>query len=439
MLPYAPANRKHFPFQIEGIEEMASRKHTLLADFMGAGKSCQIIGLINSRGVRRSLIICPASVKLNWLRELRDWLLSPEQLYIQILNKKTDTVEPWAEIIIVNYDLITHSNLFGQLSQIDFDLLVCDEAHYLKNMKAKRTIAVLAKNGLVHRAKRTVMATGTPVLNRPIELYPILKVLAPQVIAPYGDYFRFAKRYCDAWQDGFSLNVNGASHTDELNEKLRKHYMIRRMASEVYKELPKVRYQVLFVEQTAGVKASLKVLDDADRRDFQHQKLNIDAGGLATLRRETADKKVDACIERIRDIVDQAGKIVIFAYHHSVMDRLEKELKEYGTVSLSGSHSQRQRQDAIQKFSTDPGTRVFIGQIQAAGQGIDGLQKCCSNVLFLESSWVPGEISQAIARVARIGQTKPVLVQFLIWADSVEEHLMRVALDKVQVIKEITK
>lgn len=426
-----------FKFQIEAKDIMCVRKHTLLADSMGLGKSFEIIMVINQLRLRRTLIICPASVKLNWVRELEEGLES--RRYIQVINKRTDYIEPFSEIIIVNYDLIAHSNIFTQLKQIEFDLGVCDEAHYLKNMKAKRTLAVLAKNGLVFNCKRTIMATGTPVLNRPIELYPILKVLAPQVLGKYNDYYRYAKRYCDAYQDGFTLNADGASHTDELNESLRKHYMIRRLASEVYKELPAVRYQVLFVEQTTGAVATLRQLEEAGRSDFKHQKLGIDAGGLATLRRETAEMKLDACIEQIRDIVEQAGKIVIFAYHHSVIAKLEEVLHEFGTVTLSGDTDQRSRQDAITRFSGETGPRVFIGQIQAAGQGIDGLQKCCANVLFIESSWVPGEVKQAIARVSRMGQTKPVLVQFLIWADSIEEHLMRTALDKVEVIKEITK
>lgn len=432
-----PDGKELLFFQAQGVMQMGLRKHNLLADSMGLGKTVQIIALINTLGLRRILVVCPASVKLNWKRELDNWLTSKR--YVQILNKRIDVVQPYSEIIIVNYDLVTHSNIFGQLKQIKFDLGVCDESHYLKSMDAKRTKAMLSKDGLVHNCKRTVMATGTPVLNRPIELYPLLKVLSPITIAPYNDYYKFAKRFCDAWQDGFSLNVNGASHTDDLNDRLRKNYMIRRLAKDVYKELPQVRHQVLFVEQTPGVTPSLRTLDEAERRDFKHQKLGVDAGGLATLRRETAEKKLDACVDQIKNIVDQAGKLVIFAYHHTVIKKLEKELESYGTTTLSGNSSQIERMQSIQDFSNRGDVNVFIGQIQAAGQGIDGLQHSCSNVLFIESSWVPGEIQQAIARVARMGQTKPVLVQFLIWADSVEEHLMRVALDKVQVINEVTK
>lgn len=427
-----------YKFQQDSQSLLSSRKHNLLADEMGLGKTVQAIEMINRNRLRMVLIICKASIKINWERKLKEWLISAR--YIQIINKKTDRIEPLAEIIIVNYDLITHSYLFYQLKEIEWDLIICDEAHYLKNLEARRTQAVLAKDGLIHKAKRTLMMTGTPVLNRPIELYPILRVLAPQVIAPYSDKFKYAKRYCDGYQDGFGFNDRGASNTEELNKRLRQHYMIRRTWNELEIQLPKKRYEMVFIDQTEAVKGHLKVLDDAQRTDFKHQKLNIDAGGLATLRRETAEAKIVCCISTIKEWVESSGKLVIFAYHHSVIERLEHELKEYGTLTLTGSTSQSNRQRAIDTFRQEGSSKkVFIGQIQAAGEGIDGLQDVCHHILFVESSWVPGEISQAIARLWRIGQKQSVLVRFLIWANSIEEHMMRVALEKVKTIKEIVK
>jgi SWI/SNF-related matrix-associated actin-dependent regulator 1 of chromatin subfamily A len=106
---------------------------------------------------------------------------------------------------------------------------------------------------------------------------------------------------------------------------------------------------------------------------------------------------------------------------------------------LTGATPTKERQKAIDIFVSDNAVKVFIGQIQAAGEGVDGLQKVCHSVLFIESSWVPGEVSQAIARLWRLGQAKPVLVRFLVWSNSVEEHMLRIALDKVKTIKEIMK
>jgi SWI/SNF-related matrix-associated actin-dependent regulator of chromatin subfamily A-like protein 1 len=429
---------KLYPFQEEAMPILINRRHTLLADEMGLGKTIQAIELINRLGLHRVLIICKASIKINWQRKLEEWRIGPKDV-IQIISTKVDNIEPLSEIVIINYDIISHSYMFQQLCAINWQLIICDEAHYLKNMKAIRTKTVLGKKGLVHHTERSLMMTGTPVLNRPVELFPILKVLSPETIYPYTDHFSYAKRYCAGWWDKFSFNDKGASHTAELNERLRAGYMIRRTYEEVEMQLPKRRYEMVLIEQAEGVKTSLRILEDAERKDFKHQTLGTDAGGLATLRRTTAEAKIDVCIEKIKEYVESVDKIVIFAYHHSVIDKLKEALKEYYPIVLTGNTPSKWRQTYIDLYISTPANKVFIGQIQAAGEGIDGLQKVCHNVLFIESSWVPGEIAQAIARVWRLGQEHPVLIRFLIWANSVEEHMLRVALDKVKVIKEITK
>ena len=426
-----------YPFQEKAVNLLMNRKHTLLADEMGLGKTIQAIELANQLNYFPVLIICKASIKINWQRKLEEWIRQPR--HIQIVNKKTDLIEPLADFVIVNYDLITHSHIFYQLKSIKWQLIICDEAHYLKNMKALRTKAVLGKNGLIHCTERSLMMTGTPVLNRPIELYPMLKVLSPETIAPYNDYYKYAKRYCGGFQDGFCFNDKGASHTAELNERLRRGFMIRRTYEEVEMQLPKRRFEIVLIEQSVGVAPKLRTLENAERLDFQHQKLSVDAGQLATLRRETAEAKIDVTIDKIKEYVESVDKLVIFAYHHSVIDKLYEKLKDYGVVKLTGNTPTKYRQQFIDEFQNNPCIHVFIGQIDAAGEGIDGLQGVCHNVLFVESSWVPGAINQAIARVWRLGQQHPVLIRFMVWANSVEEHMMRVALDKVKTIREITK
>lgn len=436
---WVPEGKKLYPFQIEGVKILIKRKHNLLADTMGLGKTNQAIALINALKLRRVLIVCPATIKRNWASKLQEWLTSAR--VIQIIDKKTDFVTDLTEVVIVNYDIISHSYMLTQLTNIKWDLLICDEAHRLKNMDAKRTISVLSKEGLVRCAERTLMMTGTPILNRPVELYPILRVLAPQVIAPYSDYWKFAKRYCDAYSDGFSFNVKGASNTDELNKKLREHYMTRRCTHEVEVQLPKKRYEMVFIDTSDGIRTKFRTLESASRKDFQYQTIDSNVGELATIRRETAEEKVKLYIETIKEYVESTNKLVIFAYHRSVIRLLEAtfEASKTGYVSLTGETSQIRRQSSIESFRRDPQIKVFIGQVDAAGEGIDGLQAVCNNVLFLEWSWSPGAIEQACKRVHRIGQTKPVLIRFLVWADTVEEHQMRTVLDKVKVIREVLK
>jgi len=423
---------KLYPFQQEAINAMLKRKHNLLADLPGMGKTPTAIGYINALKAKKVLIICNASIKTHWFRMLKKWL--DDDRIIQIVNgKQTFISHELTDMVIINYDIISHSYIFHQLQIGKWDLVIADECHKLKSMKAERTQAVLARNGIIHTAKRSLMLTGTPVLNRPVELYPLLKVCAPQVIHPYIDYFAYGRRYCAGYQDGFSFNTNGASNIDELNKKLRAHYMIRRTYEEVSIQMPPKRFEFVLLDQAPGMKLKLEVLNQASRKDFKYQ--NLEGESIATVRREIAEGKVEAAGELIKEYIEANQKIVIFAYHHSVITKLEGLLNEYGTVTLTGNTSQSQRQSAIDKFGQDPNCKVFLGQIQAAGEGIDGLQRVCSTVLFVESSWVPGEIEQAIKRVDRIGQTKPVHVRFLVWADSVDEHMLRVALEKVETIR----
>lgn len=426
-----------FDFQKEGVKAMIKRKHNLLADEPGLGKSAQAIALADVLGLRCILVITKASLKTGFKKHLENWAVYNR--VTQVVAKKTELIEELAEVVIVNYDIIHHSYIHQQLCDRKWDLIICDEAHALKNMDAKRTKAILAKNAIIHKAERTLMITGTPVLNRPIELYPILKVLAPQVMAPYNDFFKFAKRYCDAWQDGFTFNTKGASHTEELNIKLRQHYMIRRMEKDVDTQLPSRRHEMVFIDSTDGVRSKLRILAEATRGDFKHQSLDAAGGELSVLRRETAQEKVILCNEILTEAVEANRKTVIFAYHHSVINELSRTLIEFEPIVFTGMCTALQRDEAINQFKNNPRRKVFIGQIQASGEGIDGLQEVCHNIIFAEWSWVPGEIEQAIKRLHRIGQKEKVLVRFLIWADSIEEHMLRVALDKVKVIREITK
>ena len=429
-----PSGKKYLPFQIDGIKWLTSRYHSLLADDMGLGKTIQAIGAINLLGLKKVLIVCPASVKLNWKRELAEWLVD-KSLTVEVVNGRTYNIQG-CSVIIVNYDIVHHSNIINQLALYKFQALICDEAHFLKNAKAARTKAILSRKGIANNCLFKWMLTGTPILNRPIELYPMLRTLSVDTITPYSDYRSFAMRFCGGYQQGFALIANGATHCEELNTRLKKKFMLRRLSSEVLDQLPEVRNQIIFIEPK-GVKAKLKVVDNADRLTFKHRDHGLDIGELATYRRELAEKKLEYSIDHIKEMIDQTGKVVIFTYHRSVLRKLRRELLEYGPFVVEGGMTSAGKQASINLFQNLDNSKVFIGQIQTAGQGIDGLQKVCSHVIFLEWTWVPGEVSQAIKRVHRYGQTKPVLVQFMVWEESVEEHMMRTALDKLKNIRKM--
>jgi len=215
------------PYQRTGIAFLKANKHALLADEMGLGKTIQAIGGINDLCAKSVLIVCPAGLKLNWQDELRIWLKEKDHK-IYIVGKKSSIIPRSATIILVNYDVISHSNIFYQLAERDYDIIICDESHYLKTMGAARTKAMLKSKGLIRKGKYKWLLTGTPVLNRPMELFAILKVLANENIKPYDTWAKFAYRFCGAFHDQWGFNTRGASHLDDLNLRL-KPFMLRRL------------------------------------------------------------------------------------------------------------------------------------------------------------------------------------------------------------------
>lgn len=406
-----------------------------MADEMGLGKTVQAICGINELKAKKALVLCPAVVKLNWKRELEIWL--NEKLNIQILNGRNDTVKANTDIVIVNYDLIVSPSILAQLIRLRFAVGIFDESHYLKNRQAKRTKAVLYKAGIASRCVYKWFLTGTPILNRPIELYPILKACVPNLIAPFNSYDAYAKRFCDAWWDGFQLVAKGASNLDDLSRRLNSGFMLRRLKKDVLKELPDKQYQLVMIP------AKDKKIQELLKREFtfapkelgKAAKVGVDGAELAIIRHQLALSKVETAIEHIEDLLEEQEKIVVFAYHKDVIAIIAEKLGQYGVVCITGDTAQNKRQSIVDAFQGSKECRVFIGQIDAAGVGIT--LTAASNVVFVESSWVPGVIDQAVDRCHRIGQKDAVNAQFLVIQDSLEEYMLKTVIEKKQVIEQV--
>lgn len=432
-----PRGQKYLKFQERGIEFLAARTSALLADQPGLGKTIQAIGAMNEVGAERSLIVCPASVKYNWPQELKAWLT--EYRSIQILEGEKAHVDPHAEIVILNYDLLSRSTVVSdQLQKIRFDVGVFDEAHYLKSHKSNRTLAVLRRGGVASLCKRKWFLTGTPVLNRPIELYPLLKAAAPEAIAPYLTRLDYAKQFCGAWWDGVQWVVDGSSNEADLNDRLHENFMLRRLKSQVLKDLPEKRYKIVPIAKTKQLRGLL-AQDHAVLEDIEAGRVELNLGGdhIAMHRREVAEAKVPECLKYIIDELETLDKVVVFAHHKGVIAMLSEGLRAYNPLSVTGDTPSSNRALAVEQFQTDPDRRVFIGQIQAAGTGIT--LTAASDVIFVESSWVPGEIQQAADRLHRIGQKNAVTVTFLVAQDSVEEYMIHRVVEKLKTINQIVE
>jgi SNF2-related domain/Helicase conserved C-terminal domain len=446
----APAGLTYLPYQRAGIAYAQDRAATLIGDEMGLGKTIQAIGVINADPTIESvLIVCPASLKLNWAREARKWLV--RHLGIGIANGAC----PDANVVIVNYE-----QLGKHRRAIDarvWDLLISDECHYVKNPKAQRTALLLgkwdkdpAKRVEPIKAKRRVFLSGTPMVNRPIELWPILRSLDPFGLGR--NWRAYVTRYCDGHQTEYGWDVSGASNLEELQTKLRAKLMVRRLKRDVLTELPAKRRQVIPFQPDAegraaierenrllaGVEAARLALEaSSDPAEYERAVAALQAAQevafteMAAVRHDVAVAKIPQVIAHVTDMLENAEKIVLMAHHHDVIDALKAEFGAAAVV-LTGETPLAQRQAAVDSFQADPAVRLFIGSIRAAGVGIT--LTAASTVLFAELDWTPGGMSQAEDRCHRIGQRESVLVQHLVLDGSFDQRMAETLIEKQAVL-----
>ena len=449
-----PPGLAYLPYQRAGIASAVKRPSVLFGDEMGLGKTIQAIGIINAdESIKRVLVICPASLRLNWARELKKWLVRP---MVAVLAN-TEFWNSRAAITIINYDILTQNR--ADMAATDWDLIICDEAHMLKNPKAKRTEAVVGRyvRGKCEvqplKARRRVMMTGTPIPNRPIEGWPIFHYLDP---VEFPSFFAYARRYAGATETNFGWDFTGASNLGELQERLRASIMIRRLKSEVLTELPPKRRNIIEIpSESAAVREELEAWDarqgrlvelreqaeaakdsnDRDRYAAAVAALREATGAafaeIAALRRDTAVEKIPYVIEHLQNALESEDKLVVFAHHHAVLDALAAEFGR-DAVSVHGQTPMAARQPAVDRFQTDPSCRVFIGGIQAAGVGLT--LTAASHVVFAELDWVPGVVTQCEDRCHRIGQQDSVLVEHLVLEGSLDARMAQILVQKQEVI-----
>ena len=449
-----------FPFQRAGVEFAMQRPATLIADEMGLGKTLQAIGVVNSTAdARNILVICPASLKLNWAREAKMWLSRP--IPVALANGNF----PAGGFVILNYEMVAKNR--AAIDAIDWDILVCDESHYLKNRKAQRTHAVFgrfdrdpAKNVQPIRARRKLLLTGTPVLNRPEELWTTVHALDPFGLGR--NWRAFHVRYCAAHEGRYGWDTSGASNLDELQAKLRATIMVRRRKDEVLTELPAKRRMIIALQpETAEAKAAIaeesrhvaeteaklaelcaavEALDpetaQAEYEKASHALRQAQAVAFtetARVRHRVALAKVPQVAAHLIDCLEGSdGKVIVFAHHHDVADALADALADYRALRADGRITVAERDAAVQRFQSDPNVRAIVCGITAMGVG--HTLTASSHVVFAELDWTPGNLLQAEDRAHRIGQRDAVLVQHIVLDGSLDARMTELIVSKMGVI-----
>ena len=442
----APAGLSYLPFQKAGIAFAHDRANVLIGDDMGLGKTIQAIGALNLDPTAKSiLILCPASLRNNWKRELEKWLVVPRTIGIAETKVTPDT-----EIVIAHYDIFSRNCLSrALLREHTWDVLILDEAHYCKNGDAARTQKIIggkSETGIV--ARRKIFLTGTPLTNRPRDLFSLLHALDPAV---WTDFWSFAKRYCGAYRSKFGWNFDGASNLSELQDKLRSTIMVRRLKSQVLTELPAKRRQIIEITandivaaeraQTDSYEADLVALqikaelakaadDDRAYEDAVKElgaKERVAFHQIALVRHETALKKVPYVIEHLKELVEEQNvKVICFAHHRDVIDQIGAAFP--GSEIAHGNYTTDERDASVRRFQTDDKCRLIVCGIQAMGVG--HTLTASSTVVFAELSYVPADVTQAEDRAHRIGQHNSVLVQHIVLDGSIDAKIAQTLVSK---------
>lgn len=421
-----------YPFQKQGVEFLEAKKgRVLIADEMGLGKTLQAIAYLELHPeLRPAIIVSPSSLKLNWVRE---WGESTNSASPEILRGRIP-YETKNDVLIINYDILAHWVEF--LRELNLKIVIFDEAHYLKERKAGRTKA--AKE-LCKRIPHVMALTGTPILNRPSEIFNILQILEP---SRWNSFWRYVRRYCGAYQGRWGWVYDGASHTDELHQLLIQTVMIRRRKEEVLKQLPAKVRTVIPLEITnrdeyrMAEDDFLRWLATKDKEKALRASYAEAMVKMEMLKQLSAHGKLEQCVNWVNDVISSEQKLVLFCTHRAVIDALMSEFSKI-TVKVDGSVTGEQRAENVNRFQTDPDCMLFLGNVKAAGVGLT--LTAASNVAFLEFPWTPGEVVQAEDRVHRIGQeAESVNVWYLVATDTVEEAIIGLLDKKRKVVDSIT-
>ena len=455
-----------YRFQKQGIIFGIKKfSRLLIADEMGVGKTVQAIGL--SSLYQKDwpvLVICPSSLKFAWRDEITQWLsevLNKDE--IQVIKKSKNDFKENIKYYVISYDLSV--KMIDKIIEKKFQYIIADEAHYLKSRTSKRTLCLTP---ILQRAKRVVLLTGTPILAKPMEIFPLLHILRPD---KFKGFKEFGTRYCDPKILRFGLvDWSGSSNSRELNSILNK-LMIRRLKKDVLSQLPPKKRQKIEISTDSKIIKNLKNVMEKTSKKFEKllgtqielDKLGINIDDLKTEKEKNEeenenkndkDKEEESILNKfsraysmtgqaklpgIKDyvnyLVDNSCKFLIFAHHTEILDAIEEVIinDKISYIRIDGKVAVEKRQDLVNKFQTDEDCLVAILSITACATGLT-LTKA-STVVFAELHFTPSIMIQAEDRAHRIGQESGcVNIHYLFGADTLDLLLFRKLNEKQNIV-----
>ncbi len=435
------AHRAHImKFQIDGIREMLGREgNILLADEMGTGKTVEVMGYINATMPKRILIGCPNNAKLIWKRHFEDFCVHPYEVEVA-----GSSLYLFSDVVIMNYEALTKWG--SELKKQEWDLVVYDEGHYLKTPNAKRSKTAYSIMG-----SKAIIVTGTPIVNYPYELFPLIHYLDRTNWPEYG---RFEAQFGSRSSERLGRNLN------RLNAMLRATIMTRRLKKDVLAELPRKRRQIVEFEVPDDVR---KLIEEEKKLFQQFQGNDTNAVDLLNAMRNESDvaegevdwaaiieelrytkryafeemsriahliglAKLPLVIEHIENALDAREKVMVFGHHRDVLQAIADKFKPNSVLHLG--NSKEPAPILAEQFNNNENLTLWVGGISMA----QSYSLASSTCIFAEEMWVPGDMTQAEDRGHGIGRgdasAKSMLIQHLVFEDSLDTYKAKLTIRK---------
>jgi SWI/SNF-related matrix-associated actin-dependent regulator 1 of chromatin subfamily A len=418
--------------QVLAVEKLAGSKRFILADDMGLGKTTATIVAALETKAKKILIVCPASLKINWQREIANYTDRP----VYIAESKNFSLEH--DFVIVNYDILRNFYDTGKekenslIYQFNPDLIIIDEAHYIQNGQAQRTKLV---NSFSKRAERLWLLTGTPMTSRPMNYFNLLSLIESPVAQ---NWMAYAIRYCQGYQfkagNRKVWNVTGASNLEELRDRTSRQ-VLRRLKTDVLDLPDKIITPVYLRLKSKHYEGLMgEYYDWYDNKKEESNSLTVQFSKLMKVRQVIAEEKISNTIELAQNILDQDKKVIIFT---NFTDTLNKIADHFGkqAVRLDGSTSKPQRQYAVDQFQENEKVKVFVGNLKAAGVGLT--LTAGEAVIMNDLSFVPSDHSQAEDRAYRYGQKSNVSVYYPIFENTIEGVIYDILANKKNIFETV--
>jgi SWI/SNF-related matrix-associated actin-dependent regulator 1 of chromatin subfamily A len=440
-----PNGLELWPFQAGSVAytlDCFNRGHgALVGDEPGLGKTEIAITTANAIGATRVLVICPASIRQQWADRIRLWSTIPRPL-VGIVTTSRRGIPPSSthHFTIVSYDLCRNKPILAALLTQRYDLLILDEGHYCKSGGSGRSQAIFGDKGIASRARHVIALTGTPLPNRPTELFTLTKALCWDAIDWQTEHaFQqcYNQRKTDVTPDGRPYVQDVQLRSPELRARLRSNFMVRHLKRDVMTQLKLPVYDLVRVEETSSVKAALRAegllgIDPETLKTGDNVQFD---GAVSTVRKEMGIAMAPQVADYAAMLFDGGeDKLVLFGWHIEVLDIYEQKLAKFGVVRVDGKSTNNQKDRAVKQFIADPDTRLIIGNTLTLGTGVDGLQHVASHVLIGEPDWVPGNTQQCIDRLDRGGQQRTVQADIFVAPESIAEKVLLTALRKLATI-----